>query len=371
LRILNNSISCPNGAGSTGCVTSDGTPQTEFLGNTIHDTGCPGSMSTGPCGDTQKTYHAFYFGDLTGDLNHDIDVGWNSVYNVYGCRALQFHSKDSSPGYEAYNLKVHDNIVHDVRCDGINLANVNPDKGSISVYNNVLWNVGTGPDPSGQAANYTCINANDTNGSPKSSLKVYNNTCYNGGPRGAAEGDAGAYSFFIPTSFINNVTYELPGEAYFTSSAVKLCGSCVTGSNNLWYGLGAGPSQTAGNINADPLFVSVNSKNFRLQSGSPAKDHGITVAGVTTDADGVIRPQGSAIDPGAYEFYQSSSASQPKCDLNADAVVNSTDIQIATDQALGRQPCGTADLQQTGNCNVVDVQRVINASLGQACRVGP
>jgi len=58
------------------------------------------------------------------------------------------------------------------------------------------------------------------------------------------------------------------------------------------------------------------------------------------------------------------------CDLNGDGVVNSLDIQIAINQALGVAACGNSALQQAGQCNVVDVQRIINASLGGACLTG-
>jgi hypothetical protein len=64
------------------------------------------------------------------------------------------------------------------------------------------------------------------------------------------------------------------------------------------------------------------------------------------------------------------SATANPCDLNGDGIVNSTDNQLAIDQALGKSAC-TADLQQNGHCDVVDVQRVANAALGQACVVGP
>ena len=59
-----------------------------------------------------------------------------------------------------------------------------------------------------------------------------------------------------------------------------------------------------------------------------------------------------------------------KCDLNADGVVDSADVQIATSQALNNS-CTTADLDGNGVCNVIDVQRIINAANGQACRMGP
>ena len=58
------------------------------------------------------------------------------------------------------------------------------------------------------------------------------------------------------------------------------------------------------------------------------------------------------------------------CDINGDGKIDTSDVQSAIDQALGRAPCTTADLQQTGQCSVVGVQRVINASVGGACRIG-
>jgi len=59
------------------------------------------------------------------------------------------------------------------------------------------------------------------------------------------------------------------------------------------------------------------------------------------------------------------------CDLNYDGLVNVLDVQIAIQQALGITACGNADLQGTGSCTVVDVQRIVNASLGAACKTGP
>jgi beta-glucanase (GH16 family) len=369
-RIIGNDISCPNGAGSTGCVTNnDGVPFFDFIGNTLHDVGCPGSMATSPCGDTQKTYHAFYWGDLSGNLNHDINVGWNDVHNVYGCRGIQFHSKDSSPGFEAFNLKVHDNLIYNIRCDAINLANVNPDKGAISVYNNVMYHVGTGPDPSGQAANYTCINTVDSNGAPKTNVEVYNNTCYDGGSRGASEGDAGAYSFYIPTRMRNNLTYQLSAEAYLTSSSQKLCPSCPSGANNLWFGLGTGPSLTGSNINADPKLLNAAGASFQLQASSPAIGAGVAIPGLLADIAGVLRPQSGTNDVGAYQ-YQAAVITSSACDLTGDGAVDQADVNSAIAQVLGTSACTNAKLDLSASCSVVDVQRVINAANGGTCRVG-
>lgn len=58
------------------------------------------------------------------------------------------------------------------------------------------------------------------------------------------------------------------------------------------------------------------------------------------------------------------------CDLNNDGVVNAADVQVAVNQSLGVAPCGTAAFRQAGQCNVVDVQRVVVAALGGACQTG-
>ena len=56
------------------------------------------------------------------------------------------------------------------------------------------------------------------------------------------------------------------------------------------------------NLITDPSFVNAGAANFRLQSGSAARDAGITVGAVTTDIESIARPQGVAYDIGAYEF---------------------------------------------------------------------
>lgn len=55
------------------------------------------------------------------------------------------------------------------------------------------------------------------------------------------------------------------------------------------------------------------------------------------------------------------------CDLNQDGVVNVTDVTLAVNMALGQSTC-TASINGTGGCNVVMVQRVVQAALpGGTC----
>ena len=59
-----------------------------------------------------------------------------------------------------------------------------------------------------------------------------------------------------------------------------------------------------------------------------------------------------------------------RCDLNGDGAVNVVDAQIAISQVLGMTPCTSADLVGDKKCDLRDLQRVINASIGGTCQVG-
>jgi hypothetical protein len=65
----------------------------------------------------------------------------------------------------------------------------------------------------------------------------------------------------------------------------------------------------------------------------------------------------------------SPSSSFSPCDLNQDGVVNSLDVNLALNAALGTGAC-IDDLDGDGRCDIVDLQRVVNASNGQVCRMG-
>jgi hypothetical protein len=323
IRLIANDVSCPQGSGSTGCITtaSDGVPFLEFFGNVVHDTGCPGSMTSSysVCGDTQKTYHAFYWGDFTGTLSHDLNIGWNDVHNVYGCRGIMVHPADGTAGREAYNFTMHDNHIYNVRCDGLRLANTNANKGAVSVYNNVIWHVGTGPAPSGIDANYSCIYVDDGNGSPTTPVEIYNNTCYDGGSRGASEGNAGAFSIGVPARFRNNIAQEVAGEVYFDNGSNL---SNLSGSNNIWFGVSGAPSQTAGNITADPMLTTLaigSTANLTLSAASPAIGAGTATLFPVYDDAGLIRPSLPSI--GAYELVSGSSLSRPNPPTNLQILV--------------------------------------------------
>jgi len=366
-RVVANTLSCPNGTGTSACVEleSDGTIGQSVYGNVWNQAGSFGS---------DKTYHALYF-SATDDHS---DIGWNDIHNVRACRAIQFYNE----GVDMTDLHVHDNLIHDISCDAININGANPNAGPIEVFNNVMYNVGlgqlNGQDPPDGAAIYSCVNL-EMNGSYTTPAQIYNNTCFNAGdPHTSNPSQSGGFSLYVPAVLRNNVVYQNNGQPYLTSDAG--CKEIQSGStNNDWFGNGGAPacSGLSGSKNLDPKFSSLTTPDFHLQSGSPMIDAGVTISSLKMDHDGIGRPQGAAYDIGAYEFNQGSTPPPPPppttsaCDLNSDSSVNVADVQVCVNQVLGVVPCTNADLQGNGTCTAIDVQRVVNSALGQTCVVGP
>lgn len=59
----------------------------------------------------------------------------------------------------------------------------------------------------------------------------------------------------------------------------------------------------SGNFSSNPLFLDMGSSDFHLQSSSPCINYGAKLPYVNTDFDGIIRPQGSSLDIGAFEYH--------------------------------------------------------------------
>jgi hypothetical protein len=346
-KIVGNQIECPGADGQVGCVETSQSSRIRFYGNEVHNAGVNPASS--------KYYHAVYF---STDSNH-IDVGWNHIHDNFTCRAVQFHSSplcrpgcgaNDETGRNQYDLHVHDNLIHGDNCNGINFATVDPSKGAVEAYNNVIFQVGV-RDPLEGGGAFSCIYvAGITNHgrAGTGTVEVFNNTLYDCAANNSrnTDGSRGAFSVGGGPSQLtlrlrNNVVYQLPGEVYLDGSRAQ-----ITGERNLWFGAGAAPQQTSNNLSADPQFVNLAGFDFHLREGSPAREAGTTalpnnpfilgagtatdkavagqatdkavagqatdkavagqatdkaVAGQATDKDGLTRPQGRTFSVGAYE----------------------------------------------------------------------
>src|ERR1043166_5655934 len=315
-KIVGNQIECPGADGQVGCVEPSQASRIKFYGNEVHNAGMAPASS--------KYYHAVYF---STDSNH-IAVGWNHIHDNYPCRAIQFHSSplcrpgcgsNDETGHNQFDLHVHDNLIHGDSCNGINFATVDPSKGPVEAYNNVIYHVGVA-DPRDGGGAFSCIYmAGITNRGRegKGMVEVFNNTLYDCGanPSRNADGSHGAFSVGggpeLTMRLRNNIVVQLPGEIYIDGNKAQ-----ITGERNLWFGAGNAPRETQGNVEADPQFVDLENFDFHLRDASPARDAGVAVlpnnpstirgfriadSGRTTDKDGVPRPQGKAFALGAYE----------------------------------------------------------------------
>lgn len=282
-RVIANDLSCPNGNGSTGCMDTVESPSMAFYGNDIHDAGAA---------DASALYHGAYFGT---DSNH-LDIGWNTISNVHGCRGIQIHSTPQSgepeSGQNQYDIRIHDNIIHDTQCDGIIVDTIDPAKGPVDVYNNVIYNAGKGPNNPERTGSWSCINVpgSTEHGSAGSGwVDIYNNTLYACGTfRNPPYGNAnaaimyGGHNLAIELRIRNNIIHQT-GAPYLviwnpvTQRACSASADCrwIQGSHNLFFGSGGAPRnpRITNSLDADPRFVNAAQSDFHLQPGSPASDH--------------------------------------------------------------------------------------------------
>lgn len=294
IRYVGNDLTCPstNATGSTACMNNNDGSYTWVYGNNLHDIGYSGSI---------KTYHAFYWGGDSSGISNFAWVGWNTISNVQGCRGFQFYSGYAG-SVDEHDIHLHDNVIHDVRCDAVNFSTMNPDTGPVEAYNNVMWNVGKGPDPTDGGAVYDCFNISSFN-NYTNAVQIYNNTCLNAGNSSTAvSSNSGSISnnSSVKFSLKNNIFLQLNGQPYLSSGSG--CGTMSVSTNNNFYGNGGAPSCGASltnSLSTNPTVVSTTTPDLHLLTGSPMIGAG-TALFPTYDHDGLVRASPPSI--GAYEF---------------------------------------------------------------------
>ncbi len=226
---------------------------------------------------------------------------WGSIWNCSGISFWETRDFDDKPG--PHNI-IRNNISHS-----------NENKAPTPLYGGKLT------DGNGIIIDYHRGN---------SELLIENNLCYNNGGRGIqvfqskagratirnntvayngrTNGDAGLWAIAADNvHFHNNISVGRPGQE---AKKTWQQGDNVSFRHNLFFGYDAvsDPAITAGVgnlIDADPHFTDaaiddLDAPDFRLGNDSPAIDAGLPDA-PPTDLLGTSRPQGDAVDLGAYE----------------------------------------------------------------------
>ena len=268
-----------NGIFSEGAVigVAGNSAHVKILGNLLRDNGGTGDLSG----------HGLYIQGF--GTNQDIDFGWNQIQNQRGRRAIQLFGH--ADGDRMDNIRIHDNLISGSLRENILLGGSDGSTevlGTIYVYNNII----VGSDDQG-------LRVND----PQGTVIIQNNALYNNGSLGY-DGNAQLYIERAGVGRItlqNNILYAESGQTYYQFGPGADPSVFNAASHNLVYNAGPCPAWDTGCVNADPTFVSLAAGDFRLQAGSPALDAGVNT-GRDRDYVGVVRPQGSAYDIGAYEF---------------------------------------------------------------------
>jgi hypothetical protein len=304
-RYVGNDMSCPAGKGATACFVLDTSTYTYFLGNNMHDVG----------NSNDNLYHGVYIGG--GDILWEI--GWSTISNVQGCRGIQVYAGNGAP---FSNFSIHDSLIHDTTCDGIGMYSVSPSAGSVSIYNNVIFNAGEGP-PNSNGGGWTCIMHKES-GRESGTIEIFNNTLYSCGnvvdpPYAGSNYPVINYGGTgVLFHMRNNVFYQTSPATWPFWGSYGASAKGIFGTNNLVYGTGVLPvsSSVTGTINANPNFIDASTLGCPRQCrtdlhvaapNSPTNGAGAAISVIPFganwtghDRDGLLRRSPPSI--GAYEY---------------------------------------------------------------------
>ena len=368
-RIVGAEITGPHVYGGYGGAISggNGIPQGgKYLGIYIHDYGYDtgydfipdGNTWTSPpydgiagidctnCTSTDRFQHLFYVSCRDNNVTCEgYEIGWCNLVNNHILHSLHIYDMGPAHGWHG-TISLHDNYLENNLGGGIEFSTTADSTANIEVYNNVV------KDQNGRGFQITETGSGNS--------VFYNNTIYNQSTTGYLD---------KIDEFRNNIMYDSIGVDFLD----RISG---VNSNNLYYS-NAGVSQPSwagtepGNVTGDPLFNNVVQGDFSLRTGSPAIDTGIATPMVASSFFGILRPQGSVYDIGAYE-YQESGSTVIRADVDNNSQINSTDAMLTLRNSLGLDMSGTdwqasgttGDVNCDGNSNSTDAMLILRYSLG-------
>jgi hypothetical protein len=280
-RIINNELTALTGVTSgpspsrMGGITGNG-QNSVWLGNQIHD--IQGS---------ENEAHGIY---IDGDGSYD--VGYNDIHDIHSGKGIQLYSNGGNGSESINHVRLHHNLVRRVTQFGINIADGSQD--DIAIFDNIVTDAQVGG---------LRFNTNTLHG-----CRVYNNTFYNNNTLDSEIHGVLMNDWGFPGDALdmrNNIFWARNGTPYAAGS-VGFDDAIGVIRRNLWFGAGdTGFGFDANPLHADPQLVDPGTDFHIASVASPAVDAGDATSAslVTNDFDADHpRPQGAAIDVGAYEL---------------------------------------------------------------------
>ena len=262
--------------GSQEQVSVGGTRGFRVVGNRVHDAGGTENGGEGIC---------------LKDGSSDGVARGNSVWN----QPMKFGIYVDAWDKHTHDIEVDGNVVHGC-IDGIGLAS---EMGGllerVRVTNNLCYRNslrGLTVGDYGGVANH-----------PMNDLQIVNNTFAGNGTSGWGGGIAVDSREARNVVVRNNVVSGHPSFGILVSTGLP-AGAVAVDHNLIDAFVGTveeGETRGSDAVEASPRFVDAGADDYHLAAASPAIDRGNPDRAPSLDHDGVVRPQGSGIDLGAFE----------------------------------------------------------------------
>ena len=138
-KIVGNNIECPGADGQVGCVETSQSSHIRFYGNEVHNVGAVR---------LRQSFITRFISALTPTILMWAGTIFTIISRAAPCSSIRrpyagpVAARNDETGRDQFDLHVHDNLIHGDSCNGINFATVDPSKGPVEAYNNVIYHIG-------------------------------------------------------------------------------------------------------------------------------------------------------------------------------------------------------------------------------------